>query len=69
MGLGLARLGLARLGLARLGLAGLGLARLGLARLGLARLGLAGNAPRLRWRSPTTPFGAVLLRRRLCLPH
>jgi len=61
-------LGVARLGLAGLGLAGLGLSGLGLAGLGLAGLGLSGT-PRIRWRPPTTPFTAVLLRRRLCLPH
>ena len=79
--MGLARLGLVGLGLAGLGLAGLGLAGLGLVGLGLAGLGLVGwrleHALSIRWRVARraahelrpTPFGAVLLRRCVCLPH
>jgi hypothetical protein len=79
LGLGLAGLGL---GLAGLGL-GLGLAGLGLGlRLGLAGLGLEHAICQclrlpVRWRVARRaahdvrprPFGTVLLRRRLCLPH
>lgn len=69
LGLGLARLGMGLAGL-ELGLAGLDLVGLGLAGLGLERTPHIRwrRLPR-RWRPPTTPLGAVLLRGRLYLSH